>query len=98
LLDGLNLMDDNELVIMIPVNEKVSTKMGFSMLKPGMLAGYNRKSQGRVMRADTVFHKPGKDNKFQFPFAKADKDFTPKLKLVQDKAKKSHLYMEYVVK
>ena len=98
LLEGLDLMNENELVIMIPVNQKVSDKMGFSMLKPGMLAGYNRKSKGRVLRSDTIFHKPGKTNKFVFPFAKADKDFQPKIKLVNDKAKKSHLYIEYIVK
>ena len=98
LLSGLDLMNENDLVIMIPVNQKVSDKMGFSMLKPGMLKGYNRKSKGRVLRADTVFHNPGKKNKFLFPFAKADKDFDPKIKLVKDKAKKSHLYIEYMVK
>ena len=98
LLEGLDLMDENELVILIPVNQKVSDKMGFSMLKPGMMAGYNRKSNGRVLRSDTIFHKPGRTNKFLFPFKKAEKDFEPKIKVVKDKAKKSHLYIEYTVK
>ncbi len=98
LLEGLDLMDEKELVIMIPVNQIVSDKMRFAMLKPGMLAGYNRKSKGRVLRSDTVFHDPGKGNKFKFKFAGKDADFKPKIKQVKDTAKTSHLFIEYVVK
>lgn len=97
-LDGsLNIMKEDELVIMIPVNQQVADNMGFAMLKPGMLKGYNRKSQGRVLRSDTIFHKPDKRFKFDFPFAKADKDFQPKIKRVPAKGK-DHLYIEYTVK
>lgn len=97
-IEGLNLMNEDELVIMIPVNETVSTKMKFAMLQTGMLAGYNRKSQGRIIRSDTVFHKPKKKTTVQFPFAKTKEDFTPALKLTDDKAKESHLFIEYTVK
>jgi hypothetical protein len=55
LLDGLNLMNDKELTIMIPVDGEVSTARKFDMLKAGMLSGYHRKSQGRVLRSDTIF-------------------------------------------
>lgn len=98
LLEGLDLMSEKDLVIMIPIKKEVSEKMHFSMLKPGMLAGYNRKSKGRVLRSDTVFHDAGNSNKFKFPFASKDKDFTPKIKLVRDKANSSHLFIEYIVK
>jgi hypothetical protein len=98
LLEGLDLMNERELVIMIPVNQTVSEKMGFAMLKPGMLTGYNRKSQGRVLRADTVFHNPGNNNTFKFKFASKDTDFKPKIKQVRDKNNTSHLFIEYVVK
>jgi hypothetical protein len=57
LRESLDRMNEEELVIMIPVNEKVSSNMGFAMLQPGMLKGYNRKTKGRVIRADTIFHK-----------------------------------------
>jgi beta-lactamase superfamily II metal-dependent hydrolase len=98
LLESLNLMNGEELVIMIPVNQEISTKRGFAMLRPGMLRGYNRKSQGRVLRSDTVFHKAGAVNSYKFPFAGKDKDFTPAVKVVKDKKKASHLYIEYEVK
>jgi hypothetical protein len=52
LKDGLELMDDPDLVIMIPVKADVAAP--FAMLHPEMLRGYNRKSQGKVLRADTV--------------------------------------------
>lgn len=95
---GLDLMNEKELVIMIPVDKKVSEDRHFLMLKPGMLAGYNRKSNGRVLRSDTVFHDAGKSNKFQFNFAKKDNDFTPAIKQEKDAAKKTHLFVEYTVK
>jgi beta-lactamase superfamily II metal-dependent hydrolase len=98
LLEGLNLMKEDELVIMIPVNGEVSQKMGFAMLRPGMLMGYNRKSNGRVLRSDTVFHKPDSTNLFKFPFAKNKKDFKPAITVTDDKAKTNHLFVEYVVK
>jgi hypothetical protein len=91
-------MNGEELVIMIPVNQEISTKRGFAMLRPGMLRGYNRKSQGRVLRSDTIFHKAGAVNSYKFPFAGKDKDFTPAVKVVKDKKKASHLYIEYEVK
>ena len=68
------------------------------MLKQGMLKGYNRKSEGRVLRSDTIFHNPKSASAFKFPFASSEKDFTPKVKIVKDKSRKSHLYIEYVVK
>ncbi len=98
LQEGLDLMDENELVIMIPVNQAVSENRRFAMLKPGMLAGYNRKSKGRVLRSDTVFHDPGSSNSFKFKFASKNTDFKPKIKQVKDKKEASHLYIEYVVK
>ncbi|HUS00266.1 MAG TPA: hypothetical protein VMY77_00980 [Chitinophagaceae bacterium] len=98
LLESLDLMNDKELVIMIPINKEVSEKMNFAMLKPGMMAGYNRKSKGRVLRSDTIFHDAGTSNKFKFKFAKQDKDFTPKLIQVKDEDKSSHLFIEYTVK
>lgn len=55
LRQGLDLMNDKELLILIPVNEKVSTQRKFAMLKPDMLRGYHRKSKGRVFRSDTIF-------------------------------------------
>lgn len=98
LLRGLDLMNEKELVIMIPVNQEVSDKMGFSMLKPGMLAGYNRKSKGRVLRADTIFQEQGDGLEFAFPFANHFNDFNPAIKKVKDKSESTHLYIEYMVK
>jgi hypothetical protein len=98
LKDGLDLMNENELVIMIPVNEKISTKMGFAMLKQGMLKGYNRKCRGRVLRADTIFHKTKSAQAFNHAFAAKETDFKPKIKIGKDKSGEDHLYVEYVVK
>jgi len=98
LAEGLNLMDEKELVIMIPVNETISKKMGFAMLQQGMLKGYNRMSHGRVLRSDTIYHKPTSARAFQFPFATTETDFTPKVKVVNNKADEDHLYIEYVVR
>jgi len=63
-----------------------------------MLAGYNRKSKGRVLRSDTVFHTAGKSNKFKFNFAKKNTDFKPAIKQQLDTTKKTHLFVEYTVK
>jgi hypothetical protein len=96
LLDGLNLMNDKELVIMIPVNEKVSTNRKFSMLKHGMLAGYNRKSKGRVLRSDTVFQ-PSIDIDTEHTFVDINSDFSEKIITQKDSTEQSHLYLEYTV-
>jgi hypothetical protein len=95
---GLDLMNENELVIMIPVNQEISEKMRFSMLKPGMLAGYNRKARGRVLRADTIFQQQVQDVDFEFPFAEHFNDFKPAIRRVKDKSSNNHLYIEYTVK
>lgn len=97
LLESLNLMNEDELVIMIPVNERVSTNRGFAMLKPGMLRGYNRKSDGRVVRSDTIYHKPTSANGFKFPFAKTEKDFTPAISIGKSGNSSDHLFIEYTV-
>jgi hypothetical protein len=96
LKDSLDLMDENELVIMIPVNEKVSANR-FSMLQKGMLTGYNRKCAGRVLRSDTIYHKARAPKSFAHPFAKKPTDFSPKIKILKDKTNKDHLYIEYTV-
>lgn len=98
LSDGLELMNPEELVIMIPVNADISKNRGFAMLRPGMLMGYNRKTKGRVLRSDTIFHKAGSANNFEFHFAKKETDFTPAVKVVKDKKRTSHLFIEHVVK
>jgi hypothetical protein len=92
------MMNEEELVIMIPINEEVSTRMKFAMLQPGMLKGYNRKSKGRVLRADTVYHKPKSTRSFLHPFASKATDFDPKIKVAKDKSGDDHLYIEYTVK
>ena len=96
LLEGLNLMNEKELVIMIPVNEKVSTNRRFSMLKNGMLAGYNRKSKGRVLRSDTVFQ-PSIDINTEHTFIDANSEFSKKITVIQDATNQNHLYLEYTV-
>jgi beta-lactamase superfamily II metal-dependent hydrolase len=67
LRQGLDLMSDKELTIMIPVNEEVSSNFHFAMLKPEMLKGYHRKSKGRVLRADTI-EQDGSKFQLDFPF------------------------------
>lgn len=64
---GLDLMNEEELTILVPVDEKTSIKQGFAMLKPGMLMGYHRKSQGRVFRSDTV-EQSGEGFTLKYPF------------------------------
>jgi beta-lactamase superfamily II metal-dependent hydrolase len=98
LREGLDMMNEEELVIMIPVNEKVSTKMGFAMLQPGMLKGYNRKAQGRVLRADKVYHKPKAPKSYSHEFASKPTDFSPKIRVVPNVSDGNHLYIEYDVK
>jgi beta-lactamase superfamily II metal-dependent hydrolase len=96
LLEALNLMNDKELVIMIPVNETVSTNRHFSMLKPGMLEGYNRKSKGRVLRSDTVFQ-PSIDINTEHPFVNENDAFAAKIIRKNDLTEQNHLYLEYTV-
>ncbi|MEA5402778.1 MBL fold metallo-hydrolase [Arcicella sp. DC2W] len=96
LLEGLNLMNEKELVIMIPVNEDVSVKNGFAMLKPGMLAGYNRKSSGRVLRSDKIYQ-PQLDIHTESNFIDSDSDFSKNVIIKKDLLNQSHLYVEYTV-
>ena len=97
LAESLDMMNTDELVIMIPVNQRISTNRNFAMLRSGMLMGYNRKSQGRVLRSDTVFHKAGTIKNYKFSFAKQVSDFKPAVRVVKSKKGKEHLYIEYDV-
>lgn len=94
LLDSLNLMDTNELTIMIPVDGKVSELRDFDMLKSGMLTGYHRKSQGRVLRSDTKFQ-DGSDFNLRPPFK--DIDTFENLKVNPD-TNEGHLSIELIIK
>ncbi|UOE49012.1 hypothetical protein MTO98_31940 [Mucilaginibacter sp. SMC90] len=96
LKQGLELMNEKELVIMIPVNEKVSTKFGFAMLKPEMLRGYHRKSKGRVLRADTI-EQDGSKFQLDFPFA-TRADLKDRLTIHQPNNTDPYLWMELTVK
>jgi beta-lactamase superfamily II metal-dependent hydrolase len=98
LSESLELMNEKELVIMIPVNERVSSNMNFAMLEPGMLKGYNRKSSGRVLRADTIYHKPRSPRSFAHAFASKETDFKPKIKVQMDSSGEDHLFIEYTVR
>lgn len=98
LLEGLDLMDERKLVIMIPVDGAESKRRGFAMLRNGMMKGYNRKSHGRVLQADDIYHTPDGRVNFPFPFASKPSDFSPKLNVVLDAAQQTHLYIEYTVK
>jgi len=98
LLESLNRMNTEDLVIMIPVNKRVSDSRGFAMLRPEMLMGYNRKSKGRVLRSDTVFHKTRATSSYQYPFKDSVKDFDPPLRIKWDSGKKTPFYIEYDVK
>ncbi|MEQ7799374.1 hypothetical protein ABDJ41_06130 [Pedobacter sp. ASV1-7] len=69
LKQGLELMNKKDLTILIPVDESISTKQGFLMLKPDMLMGYHRQSNGRVLRSDTI-EQSGEKFTLDFPFAK----------------------------
>ncbi|MDB4923148.1 hypothetical protein [Mucilaginibacter sp.] len=92
LKQGLDLMNEKELIIMVPV-EKESAKP-FKMLKPGMLTGYNRKSQGRVLRSDTV-EQDGNDLVTKYPFVTRNQ--LPNLTITPDSTG-SHLSMELEIK
>jgi glyoxylase-like metal-dependent hydrolase (beta-lactamase superfamily II) len=92
LKQGLDLMNEKELIIMIPVEKKAAKP--FKMLKPGMLTGYNRKSHGRVLRSDTI-EQDAADLAPQFPFiARTD---LPNLTIIPDGAGE-HLAMELEIK
>ncbi|MCF2502716.1 hypothetical protein L0663_04960 [Dyadobacter sp. CY107] len=94
LRQGLDLMNDKELMILIPVNEKVSTHRKFSMLKPDMLRGYHRKSKGRVLRSDTIFQ-DGSQFMLNTPFVDAT-TIGNKLKVFPI-SENDHLYLELQV-
>ncbi len=66
---GLELMNEKELVIMVPLNQEISDKFKFLMGKPPMMEGYNRKAQGRMVRTDTIFQDATKLQNLKFPFA-----------------------------
>lgn len=91
LKQGLDLMNEKELIIMIPVDGEVSEKFGFAMLRPEMLRGYHRKTHGRVLRSDTV-EQDGSDFVLDFPFIKRE-DLIGKLHVEPDKGQ-SHLFMD----
>lgn len=80
LKQGLDMMNEEELVILVPVDEKTSVKQGFSMLQPAMLMGYHRKSQGRVFRSDT--EQLGGNFDLKFPFMPRNKMANLKMNLV----------------
>lgn len=92
LRQGLNMMNEKELIILIPIDEKTSTGYHFKMLKGGMLAGYNRKSQGRVFRSDTVEQNDANFG-FSIPFAKI-KDLKHIVKVNTDGTAKGHLSID----
>jgi beta-lactamase superfamily II metal-dependent hydrolase len=94
LLEGLNLMNSKELVIMIPVNEDISSKFHFAMLQPGMLLGYNRKSKGRVLRSDKIFQ-PNLNIDTEFKFVDENHEFAKKITV--EPFIHNHLYIEYTV-
>ena len=50
---GLDMMTSPELVAMISVDEKDATMRRWQLPAPGLLAALTRKTQGRVIRADT---------------------------------------------
>lgn len=96
LAKGLDLMNEKELVIFIPVNQKVSDAQNFLMLKPPMMKGYNRKAKGRVVRSDTLFHKAGVSG-YQFPFAKTRAAFKGKLVTESKSDTAPGLYVEHTI-
>lgn len=93
LRQGLDLMNEKELVIMVPLNQQVSNKFHFLMGKPAMLKGYNRKAQGRVVRTDTIYQAdlPGMDP-FKHPIDGISVDPSD-----ADPTNKPQLYIEYKV-
>lgn len=94
LAQSLDAMNEKELVIFIPVNEKLSTAYKFHMLKPPMMKGYNRKAKGRIIRSDLIYHQPGKNMKgYKYKFADHPSDFNNKL-FVSEKGQR---YVEYTV-
>lgn len=95
LKQGLELMDEKELTILIPVNETISTKFRFAMLKPEMLQGYHRKAKGRVFRSDTVEQDGTKFN-LDFPFA-TRQDLKDRMSFDKTGAD-PYLWLELVVK
>jgi len=95
LKQSLDLMNEKELIIMIPVNQQVSEKYGFHMLKPGMLSGYHRKSQGRVLRSDSIIQ-DGSRLVVDPPFFDQAK-FGAQLKVFPE-GHKPHLWIEVTLK
>lgn len=95
LRQGLDLMNDKKLMILIPVNEQVSTQRKFAMLKPDMLRGYHRKSKGRVLRSDTIFQ-DGRQFVLDTPFVD-ETTMSNKLHVFRGELN-DHLYIEVTVK
>jgi hypothetical protein len=97
LKDGLDLMNEHELIIMIPVEAKSAHR--FAMLKHEMLAGYNRKSKGKVLRSDTIEQnyedKDGINFATQYPFTAKDK--FPGLTIIPDN-NDGHIALELEIK
>lgn len=93
LKDGLNLMNENELIIMVPVDAKSAKP--FKMLKAEMLTGYNRKSKGKVLRSDTIVQ-DGKDLVTPYPFVTSTG--LRNLKIIPDGTVNGHLALEIEIK
>jgi hypothetical protein len=86
-------MNKKELTILIPVDETISTKHGFKMLRPDMLMGYHRQSNGRVLRSDTV-EQSGNKFTLDYPFVK--REDIKNLKVNNDKTG-HHLSIELTI-
>jgi hypothetical protein len=95
LKQSLELMNEKELIIMIPVNQRISEKYGFHMLKPGMMSGYHRKSQGRVLRSDSIIQ-DGSSLVVDPPFFNQAR-FGAQLKVFPE-GNQPHLWLEVAIK
>ena len=95
LKQSLDLMNEKELIIMIPVNQRISEKYGFHMLKPGMMSGYHRKSQGRVLRSDSIIQ-DGSTLVVDPPFFD-QAGFGAQLKVFPE-GEKPHLWLEVTIR
>jgi hypothetical protein len=91
------LKNEQELVIMIPVYEQADNQMNTGKLSHDALKAYNRISQGRILRSDTIYHTAKNEQSFKFPFASTQVDFASAVKVEYDRVNEHHLFVEYTI-
>jgi hypothetical protein len=94
---SIGLMNKDELVIMIQANEESGREKNLPTFSQELLNVYNRMSEGRILRSDTIYHTAKLNQAYKFPFASTAYNFPSAVKVEYDRVNENHLYVEYTI-